>query len=364
MPISPNYLKQLDGVRAIAALMIMFFHFFVLISMPGPFQWLPHYAAFGRTGVTLFFVLSGFLITRILLVSKTTPRFFTNFYSRRVLRIFPLYYLFLILTYFVVPPLMHTPAIPAREQVYFWVYLQNIAETFKWPSDGPAHFWSLAVEEHFYLIWPCLIYFLTKRQTKLAIAMILVIALGCRLLLIQQGREAYYFTFARMDDLGLGALLAIWESEGKLKGYSKQFLLGFILLLPSLLLWVPKAGNFNYFGETITLVQGTRYDLLSFWYFCGVGIVLSLKESNAIYKILAGRFLSYTGRISYGLYVYHPLCFLLVRSMVHGLRLIPLFVISCLATYFIATVSYFFFEAKFLSLKRYFAPSRPSPGGG
>ena len=364
MPIRSAYLKPLDGVRAIAALMIMFFHFFVIIAMPGPFHWLPQYAMFGRTGVTLFFVLSGFLISRILLATKTSTRFFINFYSRRALRIFPLYYLFLLITYFLLPPLMHIPSTPAREQVYFWVYLQNIAETFKWPTDGPAHFWSLAIEEHFYLVWPCLIYFLTKRQTKLAIAMMLVIAFGCRLLLIRHGRETFYFTFARMDELALGALLAIWESEGKLKGYSKHFLLGFIVLLPSVVLWVPKTGKFIYFGETITFVQVIKYDLLSVWYFCLVGIVLSLKEGNAIYKILAGRFLSYTGKISYGLYVYHPLCFLLVRSMAHGLRLIPLFLLSCLATYFVATISYYFFEAKFLSLKRYFASDRPLPGGG
>lgn len=125
------YYRQLDGVRAIAALMVMYLHFMASFKSDHPFwQLLEKYASFGQTGVSIFFVLSGFLITRILMESKGSTRFFSDFYIRRSLRIFPLYYLFLILFYFVVPILQQVPIVPASEQVYFWVYLQNFAMTF------------------------------------------------------------------------------------------------------------------------------------------------------------------------------------------------------------------------------------------
>ena len=112
-----KHFKELDGVRAIAALMVMFFHFFqnldtqnvILISVK-------KYAIFGQTGVSLFFVLSGFLITRILLNTKHSESYFKNFYIRRALRIFPLYYLFLIIFYFLIPFFENSAIISFNQQ--------------------------------------------------------------------------------------------------------------------------------------------------------------------------------------------------------------------------------------------------------
>ncbi len=146
------YYKNLDGIRAIAALMVMFFHFFASIKINTPtLSVLLKLSIFGQTGVTLFFVLSGFLITRILISTKHNTDYFKNFYLRRTLRIFPLYYLFLLIYYYIYPLIFNTGFTPIKDQLYFYAYIQNFAETFHWTANGPNHFWSLAVEEHFYL---------------------------------------------------------------------------------------------------------------------------------------------------------------------------------------------------------------------
>lgn len=348
------YHKPLDGVRAIAALMVMLFHFFFEFHSKTPlFGHLYKFAAIGQTGVTLFFVLSGFLITRILLATKDSPGYFRDFYIRRALRIFPLYYLFLIIYFFVVPVVKQLPFVPAGQQFYFWVYLQNFAMTFNWPAVGPRHYWSLAVEEHFYLLWPCLVYHLNTRGIKIAILVMLVGAFICRIILGQNGYEIFVFTFTRMDDIGIGALLAVWELEGKLKGSAKKFLCGLILvLIPTILLWV------SFTGKSVFLMQVLKFNLISICYCCFVGFVIAVDQESRISKVLSGAFFSFTGRISYGLYIYHELCFGLLAEKFKAVPLYLLFVISFGVAYLVAFISFRFFESKFIELKKYFTYDR------
>src|SRR5262249_49808445 len=139
-------------------------------------------ASYGMLGVDLFFVLSGFLITGLLLDAKGRPHYFRNFYARRTLRIFPLYYLVLAALFLVLPHLATLPMNleTAREhQGWLWAYVANfyIAAQSSWAAlSYVSHFWSLAIEEHFYLIWPALV-FLTTRET-LERACLVVIVLG------------------------------------------------------------------------------------------------------------------------------------------------------------------------------------------
>ena len=353
-PMKLGYLKQLDGVRAIAALLVMFPHFFTwLPAESSATRVLRHFAVIGQSGVTLFFVLSGFLITRILLVTKDDPHFFKDFYIRRILRIFPLYYLFLVITYFVVPIWQHTPFVPFSEQVYYWVYLQDCVFTFNWKANGPWHFWSLAVEEHFYLLWPVLVYYLSRKGIKRAILAIVVIAIGCRLFLIHRGLEVFYFTFTRMDDLAIGALLAVWEKEGVLKGSASKFAIGaLVAIFPTFALWSEVT------GKALPGMLLIKSNLVAICGFCVIGLAISVKVSNVLYKVLSSRFFTFTGKISYGLYVYHPLCFLLVNEYFPSLSLIMRIVISVSFVYLVAGVSFYLFEAKFISLKKYFAYGR------
>lgn len=344
-----KYHKELDGIRAIAALMVVSFHFWYNPELNLP-PLLSKIANFGRTGVSLFFVLSGFLITRILIATKELPNYFSSFYARRSLRIFPLYYFFLCLNFFIVPLIFKTPIIPASQQIYHWVYLQNFALTFKWLHNGPIHFWSLAVEEHFYLFWPLLIYFLNVRRIAIASILIIIIAFLVRLIMVNKGFEVYYFTFARIDELSLGALLAILEIRHKLTDkYANRFLLlSVIVAIPTVVLWAFFSGAAN------AVMQVVKFNFLGLTFFGIVAFVISVRETNWIKRLLQVKPILYSGKISYGLYVYHPLCIGLVHTFFPHTNLVLRFLLALGFTFLLSTVSYYLIEVNFLKLKRFF----------
>lgn len=344
------YHKPLDGVRAVAAWMVMFFHFFIAIQANNSLlMWVKKIAVFGQTGVSLFFVLSGFLITRILLNDTTNKHYFYHFYMRRSLRIFPLYYLFLILYYWVFPIILQQPS--SAPSIYHWFYLQDIAMTFKWPMNGPDHFWSLAVEEHFYLFWPLVVYFCSPKRLSYWIAGILLVSIATRWYLIQRHLEVFYFTFTRMDELAIGALLAIAEAKKMLtpKHARKYVYLSVGLLLPALGFWLFMNGKGN------TIVQLFKCVAFAGAYWGCLGFLIASKETVWVRKSLQHPFLLYTGKISYGLYVYHPFCFLWYERHTITNSLLLNFVICCGLAYAIASLSYYLIEQQFLQLKKYFA---------
>jgi peptidoglycan/LPS O-acetylase OafA/YrhL len=169
-----------------------------------------HLEVFGWAGVQLFFVLSGFLITGILLDTKDEPGALRRFLVRRGLRIFPLYYATLFVLLVVVPP---DPVIRAalHDQVYYWLYVSNWAQPFEHKIPTLAHFWSLAVEEQFYLLWPLLV-LKARRPTVARIAWGMVsVALVVRLACVAHAwpTAAYQLTISRFDGLAVGALLAL-----------------------------------------------------------------------------------------------------------------------------------------------------------
>jgi len=204
-------------------------------------------------------------------------------------------------------------------------------------------------------MWPILVYLLSKKGIKLAVIAILVIAFTCRLVLINKGYEVFYLTFTRMDELAIGALLAVWESEGKLAGKAKVFLFSFFLvLIPTVILWI------KFTGQTLNIIQVIKYNLLSTSCFCLVGYAVSLKQGVGFNKILASRFFSFSGKISYGLYVYHPLTFTLLVSQFPAGTSIPLLFVVCFATtYLVSFLSFRFIESKFIGMKKYFEYDRP-----
>src|SRR5215470_6104122 len=212
-----GHLPGLDGVRGLAILLVLAVHF---VGNATPVTWGERLAVklgnYGVLGVDLFFVLSGFLITGLLLDSKGDPHYFRNFYARRTLRIFPLYYFVLALLFIVIPAAVTIP--PAleearRHQAWLWTYTTNffIAAKASWALSYVSHFWSLAIEEHFYLLWP-LVVFSFRRQTleRICIAVI-VAALALRIGLLLGGvseLSVSVLTPCRIDTLCVGALLA------------------------------------------------------------------------------------------------------------------------------------------------------------
>src|SRR5438093_6975850 len=182
--------------------------------MKYPSLYLQQVFANGWMGVDLFFVLSGLLITGILLDTKHSPGYFTNFYARRCLRLWPLYYSVIVLMFVVVPALR-----PSEAQAIFdrsspwWAYplfLQNFLVPHLTMATGLlAVTWSLAIEEQFYLVWPWVVrYCSTAQLGRLAVAVI-VLSPVLRYWLDRRGVDLHHNTFCRLDALMAGALLAV-----------------------------------------------------------------------------------------------------------------------------------------------------------
>jgi len=346
----------LDGIRGLAALMVMAFHYFQISDhlVAGRLGAALHrYSTIGQTGVDLFFVLSGFLITRILLQTRERPGYFVNFYARRSLRILPLYYWFLLLFFFVQPLLGEERPAPFGQTWWWWVYLQNLPLTFGWPAVGPNHYWSLAVEEHFYLIWPLLVFVLSRRNLVFASLGMVAAALATRVVLLANGLDGFYFTFSRLDALALGALLALLEPAvlARPDDFRKYFLiLAGMLCIPLGALYLVFAGS-----HAIWL-QAVKYPLTGLAYFIFLGLALMADPRSRPARFFASRTMRFLGGISYGMYVYHPLCFVWQDRLLptrHPLLFLPL---EFLVPIGMAYLSFKWLEAPFLRLKDRFGP--------
>jgi peptidoglycan/LPS O-acetylase OafA/YrhL len=341
----PTYIPGLDGVRGIAALMIMFLHLVPNYNSPAhPFlSILRKLAIIGQCGVPLFFVLSGFLITRILLHAKNHPSYFKQFYLKRVLRIFPLYYLYLVINFFLIPWLTGQPIPDLNLTWYYYLYLQNIAMTFNWKMLDLPHLWSLAVEEHFYFIWPFVIYFFSNKSTLKIIAGIIVFAFLCRVYLVSIGIGTYYFTLTTFDSLAIGAFLAFNEKRSWLNAKN--------MLQIAVVLVIPLIAIFPFItGSGSNVVTYFKNPVISV--FCMSLIGLVSMNNHFLNRIFTAKFLKYTGRISYGLYVFHPTCYDFVNKYLPNTNFVLLFIMCFAASYLVATLSYYLFEMRFLRLKR------------
>ncbi len=330
------YFPELDGVRAVAVIMVMAFHF------SQEWRWYPP-MIFGQTGVDLFFVLSGFLITTILLQSPHGSwDEVRKFYTRRTLRIFPLYY-----GYLIVGSLIGV-SIPA----WYWVYLQNMPLAVGAPLAGPVHFWSLAVEEQFYLLWPFLVLFAPRRHLLAIMGSIVVATFVLRLGLAGTHVDVFYFTFTRFDGLAAGGILAILHHRRQLAAWRMAFL---GLLAASLVLLLVQWRLSH--GQGVIWVQGTKTTAATLLYAASIGVVLTTGGSP-VHRLLAAAPLRAIGRVSYGMYVFHPLVFAVVPAELSGVPLAGQAGLAFVAVFLVATASWYGFERGFIVLKTRLAPEK------
>jgi peptidoglycan/LPS O-acetylase OafA/YrhL len=322
-------IPQLDGLRALAVLCVMAFHFI---------PWLDRVAPLGSIGVRLFFVLSGFLITRILLDLRTQPvgPALRSFYLRRALRIFPLFYLVLSITF-----AMNIG--PVRSTIGWHVsYLTNVYLFDRSGWHGSiSHLWSLAVEEQFYLVWPWLVLLMPARRLPLMIAVMIAIAPLSRLLV--GGPMNSVLPSSCLDSLGAGALLAFPAA----RAYAVRA--GIVVGLPLLSVML----GLRYAG----LAPVATEIALDF----GVSLTAAWMVGRAIDgfggvagALLIARPITYVGTISYGLYLYHGFMPYVLGRYVPGfleLNWATRFTLLVAGTFAVATASWRFFEAPILTVK-------------
>lgn len=344
-----KYYKELDGLRGFAALTIFFFHFMHGQEIAGT---LPTVAmkliSFGPTMANLFFVLSGFLITQILLSAKGSENFFSRYYTRRVLRIFPLYYL-ATLIYFFGLPLLYNRTLPSwNMQWYNWVHLQNLPLTFGWSHAGPKYLWSLAVEEHFYLLWPLLVFWSNKWQMITFSALVFVTAVFSRFMLTQNHYPPFYFTFSTMDALSIGAIAGIFNYHNDLPKYKAVLKTTAIAAgVPTVVLWLLFFGTKNSIFHTLMPVA------INIFYASALCLIVQSGDSNRVKKLLTSRALMFVGTVSYGLFIFHPLCISFTRRILGQYHTALQLTVSLIASISVATVSYFLFERWFMGLRIY-----------
>jgi peptidoglycan/LPS O-acetylase OafA/YrhL len=335
--------------------------------------WMKTMAAPFWIGVNIFFVLSGFLITGILIDTKSQPHFFKSFYVRRVLRIFPLYFGVLALSFVALPAFHLVPRPSPSEQFWYWSYLSNWGSVGGHAIRSLSHFWSLAVEEQFYLVWPFVIFVIPRRYlTRLCFACIAGSFLF-RVGVFVWGfptTYAYVLTPARAEDLAMGALAACFFRDALWLERIRRaapFIAGFCVA--AFIIICVGAHGFES-TKALPVVFGTSVISLS-----SALLVLAAVDSHGapgglparLRRLLAGSVLRWLGVYSYGIYVFHlPMIVLLhshVLSFVARLdgsqRLVAsLFsiVVVVAASCAVAFASYHLFEKHFLALKRSFQP--------
>jgi peptidoglycan/LPS O-acetylase OafA/YrhL len=342
-------IPQLDAIRGLAVLLVLLHNTDIYPSFH--LQWI---STNGWMGVDLFFVLSGFLITGILLDSKQSESYFKNFYARRCLRIWPLYYSALLFMFVIVPFLRPSEAhtiFEARSSPW-WSYplfMQNFLVPIPSSATGLLGVtWSLAVEEQFYLVWPMVVRFCSKAQLRnLAIAVICV-SPALRYYLSLHQVNIYSNTFCRLDGLMAGALLAL-ALRSKSFVPSKFVTPAWVAFLVA----APLAVVIDLFHA--------RWIDFSFVALAAVAFVyLALFSTQKwLQRILTNRILVYTGTISYGIYLLQKIPLDAVRAFhldKHAYLALP---IATAVTLAMATLSWNLLEKPFLRLKRLFVEPEP-----
>lgn len=353
-----SHYPALDGLRGIAILLVVLYHNFSFIP----------FFNYGWLGVDLFFVLSGFLITDILMNTMNTKNYFKNFYARRVLRIFPLYYLSLILFLLILPSIPGFPLNMSYYQEYqwwFWTYLQNWTLIFHYNGKAIAlnHFWSLAVEEQYYLVWPLIIVFVRSPRKLLVLCLTTLIIVIMARLYIWNHRESFpsyqwLFLFTRIDGILIGSMLALVYQINKdaLRTYSTYL----ILLL----------AGFNFLIYFIKDDPGFPvWAIAGYTTFAAVFALLvheSVKKDNKVVNfIFSNPVLRFLGKYSYGFYIFHWPVFLLVKPYTDAVtdnwvtagsqpQLVLSAIGASIAGLLVSVISFHLFEKHFLKLKKHF----------
>jgi peptidoglycan/LPS O-acetylase OafA/YrhL len=346
----------LDGLRGVAILLVLLTHVRALSDDNPVDHWLNVAFIAGYSGVDLFFVLSGFLITGVLLDAKHGGEqpYYRTFYIRRALRILPLYYG--VVAAMVIFDIGGT----RRVQWWYWLYLANLGPMLARPWAGPAHFWSLAIEEQFYLVWPFIVLWLSERRFLQLCVVGAVVAFVSRAALAAANVDALwiqYMPLTRMDTLLAGAALAVLvRRPGGLGAY-----------VPHAKRWGPPAvivfGALYLAHEGFGRWPGAFYTVGYSAAVVMYASALVLAVAGPIAKLLSAPVLRFFGKYSYGMYVYHVIMLAHMQPLFAVARRIPriggsavpgdAFFVVCAMPLIVAIAfaSWHLYEQRFLALR-------------
>jgi len=355
-----GYMPHLDGWRGFAILWVMAGHFFEGYQL----------VRLGWAGVNCFFILSGYLITgRLFYHARQGGKgYFKNFYIRRILRIFPLYYGCLFV-FFLLLPLFYSNfnrhfSELSRHQLWYWLYVNNWSIVLYGHPENTTldSYWSLAVEEQFYLFWPLLFRYVKGVSLKAVMLCLIAVSIIGRIL-PSTPSWTYYSTLTACEPLLMGAFICMLEKEGKLFTYARLlipvsllslFLLGFIFLHNSEQ-WVSNPWLMRYGYTAIDCI------IASLMY---VSLLPDGVVAAGLRKVLTFPWLVWVGRYSYGIYIFH--CLLLATLVAKGeMEMVARGVngdlaywlsrfIGIAAVMAVSYASYHLYEERFLRLKKYF----------
>ena len=338
-------MPELDGLRGLAVLGVIFYHCHPrFVGTP------LHYASlWGWAGVNLFFVLSGFLITSILLESREKPHYFRNFYGRRALRIWPVYLLVLAIVYaqsdwFIGP--LPLEAIKTAPWLAYFFFAQNLFHLILPPAIGPT--WSLAIEQQYYLLWAPGVRFLHKPWV---LASVLAAALACSPLLryLHPAWVSVNHTLIKLDGIAIGSLIALG--------------LFTLALSRRTWLWIGLGALVLAIAASATVAGGTSFlDTALATGFAGavVAAIASTGARNPINASLRSGPLAFYGRISYGLYMIHIMVFIYLGAFDAHMNSfgmagnIAVVIMRLAVSTAAATALWYGFESQILKLKRHF----------
>lgn len=336
---------QIDGLRFIAVFAVLCAHWNFFANR------FFNQITFASRGVDLFFVISGFLITLGLIRSKEKEknigRSLYKFYIRRFLRIFPVYYL----TVFILFIVWHD-----RMKVAIWwllLYLSNFY-SIKIQDWGPAgHFWSLAVEEQFYFIWPFLILFVPNRRLPLVIILSILVSLTAKSYWILTGApfwSSYMHPLAALDTLALGAMLAYlytFHHDRLRHMLYDPYITAAVIIQMIVFIYIMKIPQI---GVLHHIAIRTSFGLFCMWLigratFGFTGVMGYILDSQPI---------RYIGKISYAIYLFHPFVPLMLEKFKYPVEENLRFVLYMLVTISLASISWYLFESPILKLKERF----------
>jgi len=349
-----GYVAELDGLRGIAILLVMVHRLYPRAAgTPWPVE-------AGWVGVDLFFVISGFLIAGILIDTRDDPDYFRNFYARRVLRIFPLFYLLVGGMLLVFPLAGHADFLRAAgSPLWYLLQLGNLPEGLlgRDPPYWLAPVWSLAIEEQFYLTFPLLVRRSEPRRLGRWLIAIAVLALAVRLvttaLVPDRARLQYLFTLCRLDTIAIGCWLAVLVRSARYPAWRARLgrVGGLVLAGTFAVALVTRLDRTTWFGRTL------GYDVVALGF---AALVLWTVEhrDRASTAILRSAPLRYPGKLCFGLYLLHRPADTLVTALVARAGLDPASLawlpVKLAAALGLATLSWRLIEQPFLRQKRRF----------